>query len=245
MQQRASPDAVGRSEVLADMSRRVLLVEDDARVRRVLTLALEREGCAVTEAGTAHEALAAMAATTEYDVVLLDIMLPDDDGFAVCRAIRKHSEVPIIMVTARDDSHDVVAGLEAGADDYITKPLVAKELAARIRALLRRSHPKPSTENRYEIGDLVVDLDTTEVTRAGRPVPLTRTEFRLLAELAQAGPGLCSREHLLEKVWGYDYFGDSRIVDVHISRLRAKIEHDPDQSRHLVTVRGMGYRLVD
>ena len=245
MERRTRVEDVGRSEVVAEMNRHVLLVEDDPRVRRVLTLALEREGCAVTEVGTAQEALAAMSAKQEYDVVLLDIMLPDDDGFAVCRAIRKHSEVPIIMVTARDDSHDVVAGLEAGADDYVTKPLVAKELAARIRALLRRSHPKPSTEDRYEIGDLVIDLNTTEVTRAGTPIPLTRTEFRLLAELAQACPGLCSREQLLEKVWGYDYFGDSRIVDVHISRLRAKIEHDPDKSRHLITVRGMGYRLVD
>ena len=237
------PDA--RSEILADMKRHLLLVEDDARVRRVLTLALEREGYEVTEAATAQEALTTMSSTQQYDVVLLDIMLPDDDGFAVCRAIRKHSEVPIIMVTARDDSHDVVAGLEAGADDYVTKPLIAKELAARIRALLRRSQPKPSTENRYVVGDLVVDLNTAEVTLAGRSIPLTRTEFRLLAELAQAAHGLCSREQLLEKVWGYDYFGDSRIVDVHISRLRAKIERNPDQSRHLVTVRGMGYRLVD
>ncbi|WP_433169184.1 response regulator [Kribbella sp. CA-247076] len=245
MNQRASVASEGRSGILADVNRHLLLVEDDARVRRVLTLALEREGYAVTEASTAQDALEAMSATRGYDVVLLDIMLPDDDGFAVCRAIRKHSDVPIIMVTARDDSHDVVAGLEAGADDYITKPLIAKELAARIRALLRRSQPKPSTDDRYEVGELVIDLGTAEVTRAGRPVNLTRTEFRLLAELAQAGHSLCSREQLLEKVWGYDYFGDSRIVDVHISRLRAKIEGDDDQSRHLVTVRGMGYRLVD
>ncbi|MFI7068412.1 response regulator [Kribbella sp. NPDC050124] len=245
MNQRASLAPEEGSEILADVKRQLLLVEDDARVRRVLALSLEREGYAVTEAPTAQQALDAMSTAPPYDVVLLDIMLPDDDGFTVCRAIRKHSDVPVIMITARDDSHDVVAGLEAGADDYVTKPLIAKELAARIRALLRRSQPKPSTQNRYKIGDLVVDLDTAEVTRAGTPVPLTRTEFRLLAELAQAGPGLCSREQLLEKVWGYDYFGDSRIVDVHISRLRAKIESDSDRSRHLVTVRGMGYRLVD
>ncbi|MFC0623299.1 response regulator [Kribbella deserti] len=226
------------------MKRRVLLVEDDARVRRVLSLSLEQEGYAVHEAATAEEGLAAAGEAT-FDVVLLDIMLPDGDGFSVCRAIRKHSDVPVIMVTARSDSHDVVAGLEAGADDYVTKPLVAKELAARIRALLRRSHISHSTRgDHFDIGDLVINVPAAEVTRDGELIALTRTEFRLLCELAYADQGVCSREQLLERVWGYDYFGDSRIVDVHISRLRTKVEHDPAQPRHVVTVRGMGYRLV-
>lgn len=230
-------------DILGTVTRRVLLVEDDARVRRALGLALGREGYLVREADSAAEGLAAFA-SAEFDVVLLDILLPDDDGFSVCRAIRKDSDVPVIMVTARSDSHDVVAGLEAGADDYVTKPLVAKELAARIRALLRRSSLHHSRGDRFEIGGLAIDISGAEVTRDGQPIALTHTEFRLLCELAQADHGVCSREHLLEKVWGYDYFGDSRIVDVHISRLRNKVERDPGQPQLIVTVRGMGYRLV-
>jgi DNA-binding response OmpR family regulator len=225
------------------MSRTVLLVEDEPRVRRSLRLALEDEGYQVLEAGTGAEGIAELK-ETDVDVVLLDVMLPDGDGFSVCRELRRTDDVPVIMVTARTDSHDVVAGLEAGADDYVTKPLVAKELSARIRALLRRADPAASAGRRLTYGDLTISMDDGVVELAGNPIALTRTEFRLLAELAMARGALRSREQLLERVWGYGYFGDSRLVDVHIRRLRTKVEHDPANPRHVVTARGLGYRLV-
>jgi len=222
----------------------LLLVDDEPRIRRVLRLALEDEGYQVAEAANGYDALAALRRETP-DVVLLDLMLPDRDGFTVCREIRRTSDVPVIMVTARTDSHDVVAGLEAGADDYVTKPLVAKELSARIRALLRRVGPANARQSDLLlVGDLRIDVPGAEVTRDGAVLPLTRTEFKLLAELAGAEGKVLSREQLLSKVWGYGYFGDSRIVDVHIRRLRLKIEHDPASPKHLVTARGLGYRLV-
>ncbi len=226
------------------MPQSVLLVEDDDRVRRALRLALEDEGFAVSEAGDGESGLLRLG-EVHPDVVLLDVMLPDTDGVAVCRAIRRTSEVPVIMVTARTDSQDIVAGLEAGADDYVTKPLVAKELSARIRALLRRV---ATTENgkrpgKVTSGELVIDPDAGTVTLAGKALALTRTEFRLLAELAAAAGRVRSREQLLDTVWGYGYFGDSRLVDVHIARLRAKVERDPAHPVHVVTVRGLGYRL--
>jgi DNA-binding response OmpR family regulator len=225
------------------VARRVLLIEDDARIRRVLRLALQDEGYDVTEAADGEQGLEELA-RDEPDVVLLDLMLPGMDGFSVCRRIRHDSRVPVIMVTARTDSHDVVAGLEAGADDYVTKPLVAKELSARIRALLRRVEPAEDRRpRRVEVGDLSIGLDDGVVTRAGEPVSLTRTEFRLLVELVLADGRILSREDLLDRVWGYDYFGDSRIVDVHVRRLRTKIEPDPSSPRRVVTARGLGYRL--
>lgn len=226
------------------MGRSVLLVEDDARVRRVLRLALQDEGYHVAEASTAAEGMAALGHGAP-DVVLVDVMLPDVDGFAFCREIRRDTDVPVIMVTARTDSHDVVAGLEAGADDYMTKPVVAKELSARIRALLRRADPAPRLKlEQVTIGDLCLRANEGIVTRNGEAIPLTRTEFRLLVELAHAGGAVCSREQLLERVWGYGYFGDSRIVDVHVRRLRLKIERDPGNPRHVVTARGLGYRIA-
>lgn len=226
------------------MAHSLLLVDDEPRIRRVLRLALEDEGYQISEAANGFDALAALRREPP-DVVLLDLMLPDRDGFTVCREIRRTSDVPVIMVTARTDSHDVVAGLEAGADDYVTKPLVAKELSARIRALLRRVEPASTrTSDLYVVGDLEIDLEAAEVVRDGEVLPLTRTEFKLLAELAAAEGKVCSRENLLSRVWGYGYFGDSRIVDVHIRRLRLKIEHDPATPKHLVTARGLGYRLV-
>ena len=226
------------------MARRVLLVEDDARVRRVLRLALEDEGFTVLEAADGEQCLERVKEVAP-DIVLLDLMLPDRDGFSVCRDIRRGSDVPVIMVTARTDSHDVVAGLESGADDYVTKPLVAKELAARIRALLRRTEPTAGRTPRHVVsGELNIGVDDGVVTRAGEPISLTRTEFRLLVELAVADGRICSREHLLDRVWGYGYFGDSRIVDVHIRRLRTKVELDPASPRHVVTARGLGYRLA-
>jgi len=226
------------------VARRVLLVEDDARVRRVLRLALEDEGFTVLEAADGEQCLERVREVSP-DIVLLDLMLPDRDGFSVCREVRRGSDVPVIMVTARTDSHDVVAGLESGADDYVTKPLVAKELAARIRALLRRTEPTAGRPPRQVVsGDLLIGVDDGVVTRDGEPISLTRTEFRLLVELAVAEGRICSREHLLDRVWGYGYFGDSRIVDVHIRRLRTKVELDPASPRHVVTARGLGYRLA-
>lgn len=226
------------------MARSVLLVEDDPRVRRVLRLALEDEGFSVAEAADGAQSLERLEEVVP-DIVLLDLMLPDRDGFSVCREVRRRSDVPVIMVTARTDSHDVVAGLESGADDYVTKPLVAKELAARIRALLRRAEPAAGRPLRHVTsGELEIGVDDGVVTRDGVPVALTHTEFRLLAELAVAEGRICSREHLLDRVWGYGYFGDSRIVDVHVRRLRTKVERDPASPRHVVTVRGLGYRLA-
>ena len=235
------------------MAGRILMVEDDERIRASTRLALEDEGYEVDEADTAETALE-LFETQAPDVVLIDLMLPGIDGFECCRAIRRTSAVPIIMVTARSDTHDVVAGLEAGADDYVTKPFVIKELAARIRAHLRRSSRVPVGTGGgagggggaavWVFGDVEVAPDAGEVRKGGQPVHLTRTEFRLLCELAGNAGRVLSREQLLEAVWGYDYFGDSRLVDVHVRRLRTKIEDNPAVPGHVVTVRGLGYKLA-
>ncbi|HET8930030.1 MAG TPA: response regulator transcription factor, partial [Acidimicrobiales bacterium] len=220
----------------------ILTVEDDERIRTAVKLALEAEGWEVAEAAAGSEALERFE-QRPADVVLIDIMLPDIDGFEVCREIRKTSDVPIVMVTARDDTHDIVAGLEAGADDYLTKPFAPKELSARIRALLRRSRAVDAGAPHLRFGDLEVIPDEGTVRVAGTEVHLTKTEFRLLVELASNPGRVFSREVLLERVWGYDYFGDGRLVDVHIRRLRTKVEADPANPRHVVTVRGLGYKL--
>ena len=170
-------------------------------------------------------------------------MLPGIDGFEVCRSIRRLGDVPIVMVTARSDSHDVVAGLEAGADDYLRKPFDPKELSARIRALLRRIRPDEGRPVHIQIDALEVLPDAGVVRYAGEEVHLTRTEFRLLVELATHPDRVLSREDLLERVWGYDYFGDGGLVDVHVLGLRMKIEPDAANPRFVVTVRGMGYKL--
>jgi DNA-binding response OmpR family regulator len=170
-------------------------------------------------------------------------MLPGIDGFELCRTLRRTSDVPIVMVTARNDTHDVVAGLEAGADDYLTKPFAPKELSARIRALLRRIRPITTGHAKLAFGNLEIVPEEGKVLRDGNELHLTKTEFRLLCELAQNPGRVFSRESLLDKVWGYDYFGDGRLVDVHIRRLRTKVEADPANPRHVVTVRGLGYRL--
>jgi YD repeat-containing protein len=222
--------------------RRVLLVEDDARVRRVLAMALRDEGYRLSESETGQGALAGFADAAP-DVVVLDLMLPDVDGFEVCRQLRRVSDVPVIVVSALGDSHDIVAGLEAGADDYMTKPVVAKELSARIRALLRRSRAAPAHAPTV-LGDLEIRPKEGLVLRRGEPVALTTTERRLLEQLADHVGEPVSRETLLAEVWGYDYFGDGRLVDVHMSRLRGKIELDPGNPRHVLTVRGVGYKLV-
>jgi DNA-binding response OmpR family regulator len=224
------------------VSTRILTVEDDERIRTAVKLALEDEGWSVEEADTGEDALDAFQ-RQPADVVLIDIMLPGIDGFDVCRQIRRHSDVPIIMVTARADTHDVVAGLEAGADDYLTKPFAPKELSARIRAMLRRVRSADPTSAHLRFGDLEIVPDEGVVRREGQEIHLTKTEFRLLVELAGSPGRVFSREVLLERVWGYGYFGDGRLVDVHVRRLRTKVEADPANPRHVVTVRGLGYKL--
>ncbi len=224
------------------MNIRILAVEDDERILTAVTFALEDEGWQVIKADSGEVAL------TEFrkdiiDLVLIDIMLPGIDGFELCREIRNISDVPIIMVTARDDTHDIVAGLEAGADDYLTKPFAPKELSARIRALLRRSRSDSTNEPLLRVGDLELNRDEGVVSLGDKKIHLTRTEFHLLYELAENPNKVRSREYLLEKVWGYGYFGDGRLVDVHVRRLRTKIEVDAASPQYVVTVRGMGYKL--
>ena len=229
----------------AQSATRVLLVEDDERIRLALGLALDDMGFEVFDAASGELALERLETGT-VDVVLLDLMLPGVDGLTVCRVLRSRGDLPIIITTARSDTADVIQGLEAGADDYVTKPLVASELAARIRALLRRRRPVGDidTGSRFEVGDLEVWLAEGLVRREGVDVHLTRTEFRLLAELVSAGGRVVTREELLQRVWGYDYFGDTRLLDVHVRRLRRKIEADPDAPSVLTTVRGVGYRCA-
>ncbi len=224
------------------MGTRILTVEDDERIRASVKLALEDEGWEVSETANGESAIDIFN-RAPADVVLIDIMLPGIDGFEVCRSIRKISDVPIIMVTARNDTHDIVAGLEAGADDYLTKPFAPKELSARIRALLRRARTIDHGAPQMRFGDLEIIPDEGVVMVGTTQVHLTKTEFRLLVELASSPGRVFSREVLLERVWGYGYFGDGRLVDVHVRRLRTKVEQDPANPRHVVTVRGLGYKL--
>jgi DNA-binding response OmpR family regulator len=223
----------------------ILFIEDDDQIRLALTMALEDEGYKVYEAADGAAGLAAFA-DREPDLVLLDLRLPDMSGFDVCRALRTSSIVPIIIITAQTDTYDLVAGLEAGADDYITKPVVPKELAARIRALLRRVHLQGSSSapRATRLGDVELRREQGIVLKSGREVGLTKTEFRLLCEFADHAGAVLSRDQLLERVWGYEYLGDSRLVDAHVRRLRVKIEDHPDDPRLIVTVRGLGYRLI-
>jgi DNA-binding response OmpR family regulator len=224
------------------MSTKVLVVEDDERIRTAVRLALENEGWEVVEARSGEEALQVFPEADAH-IVLIDIMLPGIDGFEVCRTVRRQSDIPVVMLTARDDTHDVVAGLEAGADDYLTKPFAPKELSARIRALLRRVRI-PNTElSNLEFGDLKILPDQGQVIVDKKAIHLTRTEFQLLIELASAPGRVFSRDELLERVWGRGYFGDGRLVDVHIRRLRKKIEPEDAKPRYVITVRGFGYKL--
>ena len=219
----------------------LLLVEDDDGIRLSLQLALEDEGHRVTAVPTAETGLARLA-DDPADTVLVDLTLPGMDGYDLIRSLRRTSDVPVVVVSARDDTHDIVAALEAGADDYVVKPVAVKELAARLRALLRRVRSSAPDTPVIAVGDLRITPAAGEVTLAGTPVPLTRTEFRLLSELAGEVGRVLSRSQLLSRVWEYE-FGDERLVDVHVGRLRRKIEVDPAEPRHLVTVRGLGYKL--
>lgn len=196
-----------------------------------------------TRCPTGPWALAAAESSTAHEALLLDVMMPGMDGFEVCRRVRRHHQIPIIMLTARSDAIDIVAGLEAGADDYVTKPVEPRVLDARIKAVLRRSAGQPDAQL-ITIGGLVLDQNACEALLDGRPLALTPTEWRLLLELAHHAGTVLSRHVLLDRVWGYDYTGDSRMVDAAVQRLRAKIEEDPSHPTKLLTVRGMGYRLV-
>lgn len=219
----------------------VLIVEDDPSIREVTALGLREAGYRVTTAADGREGLL-RARRDQFDLVILDIMLPSLDGLEVCREIRKTSGMPVLMLTARSDTVDVVVGLESGADDYVTKPFEMPELLARVRALLRRVGAGPS-EGAIGVGPLEIDPDGHSVRKRGDEVSLSATEFRLLLELARRPGQVFTRELLLERVWNYEYLGDSRLVDVAVQRLRAKIEDDPANPALIRTVRGVGYRL--
>ncbi|HEX7167903.1 MAG TPA: response regulator transcription factor [Acidimicrobiales bacterium] len=226
------------------MPQRVLLVEDDPSVREAATIVLERAGFAVHGVADGADALDTVAHRPPFDVVVLDLMLPSLSGFDVCREIRKTSGIPIVMLTARDEVADVVAGLELGADDYLTKPFEPAELAARIRAVLRRTsgdgapHEAAGTSR-----DLVVDEHAFRAFRNDEELALTTIEFRLLAELVRNAGNVLTREILLERVWGYDYLGDSRLVDMAVKRLRDKLGDPAGPPPYISTVRGVGYRF--
>ena len=223
------------------MNEHVLLVEDDSSIREIATLGLEQAGFRVTASGDGRDALVRFR-QGPFDIVVLDVMLPSLDGFEVCREIRRKSQTPIIMLSAKSELHDVVVGLELGADDYVTKPFELPELVARIKAVLRRTVAGPAN-GVITVDDLEIDPAAYSVRQRGEDVPLTATEFRLLLELVRRPKQVFTRELLLELVWNYDYLGDSRLVDVAVQRLRAKIEADPKQPKLIRTVRGVGYRL--
>ena len=220
----------------------VLLVEDDSSIREVATLGLEQAGLRVSAVGDGREGLARFR-EGGFDLVVLDVMLPSLDGFEVLREIRRESGTPIVMLTAKAELHDIVVGLELGADDYVTKPFELPELVARIKAVLRRASPGGDGDATISIGGLEIDPGGFTVRKGGEEVNLTATEFRLLHELARRPKQVFTRDLLLELVWNYDYLGDSRLVDAAVQRLRAKVEDDPKQPALIRTVRGVGYRF--
>lgn len=222
------------------MSSRILVVDDDLALAEMIGIVLQNEGFRVVFCGDGSQALAQFQ-EHHPDLVLLDVMLPGMDGFDVCRAIRHVSDVPIVMLTARSDTYDVVTGLEAGADDYVPKPFKPKELVARVRARLRGRDDNQADEG-LTLQDLSIDVAGHVVQRDGHVIALTPLEFDLLVTLARAPWKVFSREELLEQVWGYRHAADTRLVNVHVQRLRSKIERDPEKPELVVTVRGVGYR---
>ncbi|WP_022924173.1 MULTISPECIES: MtrAB system response regulator MtrA [Serinicoccus] len=221
------------------MSARVLVVDDDQALAEMLGIVLRKEGYEVATCGDGGRAMP-MFREFRPDLVLLDVMLPSKDGIEVCHELRAESGVPVVMLTARTDTKDVVLGLEAGADDYVVKPFKPQELLARLRARLRRSESGDDT--RLQVGDVLIDVAGHEVTRGGEQIPLTPLEFDLLVALASKPSQVFDRESLLEQVWGYRHAGDTRLVNVHVQRLRSKIEKDPENPQIVVTVRGVGYK---
>ena len=227
------------------MDARILLVEDDPSIREVTAIGLRAAGFEVETAADGAAGLERWRRDSP-DLVLLDVMLPRLDGLEVCREIRRESMVPIVMLTARGDTIDVVVGLEAGADDYVRKPFEMPELVARIRAALRRKRgtTEADASASLQLGSLTIDTAGRTVRRDDDEIALTRTEFDLLVELAQRPGQVLTRDQLLDRVWGYDYLGDSRLVDVAIQRLRAKIESDPAAPELVLTIRGAGYKAA-
>lgn len=225
------------------MKEKILIVDDEKTMVKVLKFNLEKEGFEVKAAYDGEEALKAIYSVSP-DVIVLDIMLPGLDGFEVCRRVRKDLDIPIIMLTARTEDIDKILGLELGADDYITKPFNPRELVARIRAILRRvGQQKENTKKVIKAGDLHIDLIQHKVRLRGREVDLTSKEYALLSFIASNPGKVFTREQLLQEVWGYDYFGDARTVDVHIRHLREKIEKDPANPQMILTVWGTGYKF--
>jgi two-component system, OmpR family, response regulator RegX3 len=224
--------------------RTVLLVEDETSITKPLAEALGREGFETKVAGSVSESLE-LAKRIRPDLVLLDLMLPDGSGFDVCRELRRTSRVPIIMLTARGEEADRVVGLELGADDYVVKPFSAREVIARIRAVLRRTEPSgPESDGALEIGDLRLDPDRREVTKGGETIELSRKEFDLLQLLMVNAGSVVKREKLIDEVWDVNWFGSTKTLDVHVSGLRKKLGDDSSEPRYLHTVRGVGFRFA-
>ena len=231
------------------MTESVLIVDDEDSIRTLVTVNLERSGYKVLQAANGSEAIEKL--NSKPDLILLDIMLPDIDGFELCKVLRQTTSVPIIFLTARDDEVDKIVGLELGADDYITKPFSPREMVARVRAVLRRAKENVDASNNHSAsqddilryGDLELNLIRHQVTRAGKVLDLTPKEFELLEYLMRNANIALSRDQLLDAVWRADYFGDNRIVDVHIRHLREKIEDNSGKPRFIITVRGVGYRF--
>ena len=225
---------------------KILIVEDDPAVRDVLRIALEREGMTVEAVGNGEAALESFRSVGSLDLIILDIMLPDTDGITLCQEIRRGSDVPIIMLTAREGERNVVVGLEVGADDYVTKPASPAEVVSRVRAQLRRRRMDSQSANlKYEFPGLVIDLSRRQVWVDGERADLTTTEFEILRFLA-AHPGwVYSRQQIMEQLWEGDFYGEARSADVHIQRIRKKIEPDPKAPRYIQTVRGIGYKFAE
>ncbi|HVH23984.1 MAG TPA: MtrAB system response regulator MtrA [Pseudonocardia sp.] len=221
------------------MKSRVLVVDDDPALAEMLTIVLRGEGFDTAVIGDGTRALPAVR-ELRPDVILLDLMLPGMNGIDVCRAIRAESGVPIVMLTAKTDTVDIVLGLESGADDYIVKPFKPKELVARIRARVRRTETEPAEQ--LSIGDVTIDVPAHQVERGGKQIALTPLEFDLLVALARKPRQVFTREVLLEQVWGYRHAADTRLVNVHVQRLRSKVERDPEHPEVVLTVRGVGYK---